>query len=244
MNTEFERKLRIAGLGGLENTVINTGSTGLIMHLENPAGPLHSPGLVAGQSTESRWRAVVRRDPHADGEFVYAVKTTGVYCRSSCPSKAAKRQNVKFFDTTGLAVATGYRACKRCQPEALSQSQKQKWNALVLQACQSIEQSDSALSLGHLAQRSEMSRYHFHRIFKTVTGLTPKSFHKAVQARRVTASLQSAPSVTEAIYDAGFNSSGRFYEDARVLLGISPSSFREGGAGEHIRYAVEPCALG
>lgn len=198
------------------------------MSLENPA--------------ESRWQAVVRRDPRADGEFVYAVKTTGVYCRPSCPSRAAKRQNVEFFDTTGLAVAAGYRACKRCQPEALSQ--QQKWNAWVLQACQAIEQSASTLTLEQLAQQAGMSRYHFHRIFKAVTGLTPKAFHMAVQARRVTASLQSAPSVTDAIYDAGFNSAGRFYAGAHALLGMSPRRFRQGGAGEHIRYAVEPCALG
>ena len=214
----------------------------IMMSLENPAEPLQVAGLATEQSAASRWQAVVRRDAEADGEFVYAVKTTGVYCRPSCPSRAAKRQNVEFFDTSALAVAAGYRACKRCQPEAISQ--QQKWNAMVLQACQAIEQSASALSLEQLAHQAGISRYHFHRIFKAVTGLTPKAFHQAVQARRVTASLLSAPSITEAIYDAGFNSAGRFYTDAHALLGMSPRSFRQGGAGEYIRYAVEPCALG
>lgn len=212
------------------------------MNLENPAEPPHVPSIDAGQSAESRWQAVVRRDPCADGEFVYAVKTTGVYCRPSCPSRAAKRENVAFFGTSDLAVAAVYRACKRCRPEAISQ--QQKWNALVLQACTAIEHSPSAFSLEQLAQQAGMSRYYFHRIFKAVTGLTPKAFHQAVQAKRVTASLQFAPSVTDAIYDAGFNSSGRFYAGAHALLGMSPSRFRQGGAGEHIRYAVEPCALG
>jgi len=115
---------------------------------------------------------------------------------------------------------------------------------LVLHACTSIERSPSALTLEQLAQQAGMSRYHFHRIFKAVTGITPKAFHQAVQAKRVTASLQSAPSVTDAIYDAGFNSSGRFYAGAHALLGMSPRRFRQGGAGEHIRFAVAPCALG
>ncbi|MHB1084369.1 MAG: bifunctional DNA-binding transcriptional regulator/O6-methylguanine-DNA methyltransferase Ada [Thiobacillus sp.] len=212
------------------------------MSLDPPAKPLHVPRMDTAQPAESRWQAVVRRDPQADGQFVYAVKTTGVYCRPSCPSRSAKRQNVEFFDTTDLAIAAGYRACKRCQPDTVSQQQKR--NALVRHACEAIEQSPTALSLAQLAQLAGMSRYHFHRIFKAITGLTPKSFHQAVQARRVSASLQSSPSVTDAIFDAGFNSTGRFYEGAHALLGMSPSRFRQGGAGEVIRYAIEPCALG
>jgi len=212
------------------------------MQDEMPAEPSQSSPINAGQLAEKRWQAVVRRDPRADGEFIYAVKTTGVYCRPSCPSRAAKRQNVEFFDTAGSAIAAGYRPCKRCRPDALSQQQKH--NERVLQACHAIEHSPSSLSLKQLAQQAGMSPYHFHRIFKAATGLTPKAFHQAIQAKRVTASLQSAQSVTEAIYDAGFNSSGRFYEGAQAMLGMSPGSYRRGGVGEHIRYAVEPCALG
>lgn len=212
------------------------------MDTEPLATPPNAAPIKAAQLAEQRWRAVIRRDAQADGEFVYAVRTTGVYCRPSCPSRAAKRQNVEFFESPELAVAAGYRSCKRCRPD--SPSQQQQRNALVRQACEAIEHSASAPTLAQLAQQAGMSPYHFHRIFKAATGLTPKGFHQAVLARRVAASLQSAPSVTEALYDAGFNSAGRFYEAAPALLGMSPASYRKGGAGEHIRYAVEPCALG
>jgi AraC family transcriptional regulator of adaptative response/methylated-DNA-[protein]-cysteine methyltransferase len=211
------------------------------MNSEIPAERMQAPRADAIVA-EARWQAVVRRDPQADGEFVYAVRTTGVYCRPSCPSRAAKRQNVEFFDTGVLAAAAGYRPCKRCRPDELSQQQRR--NELVIQACQAIEHSQMALPLAQLAQQAGMSPYHFHRIFKAATGLTPKAFHKAVQARRVAASLQSANSVTETLYDAGFSSAGRFYTDAPAMLGMSPGSYRRGGAGEHIRHAVEPCALG
>ncbi|RZI82941.1 MAG: bifunctional DNA-binding transcriptional regulator/O6-methylguanine-DNA methyltransferase Ada [Rubrivivax sp.] len=192
--------------------------------------------------TTQRWDAVLAKDPQADGEFVFAVKTTGIYCRPSCPSRPAKRENVDFFDTTLEAAAAGYRACKRCKPDGPSQVHER--NELVARACQAIEQSPSGLSLDELASQAGLSPHHFHRIFKTTTGLTPKQYHQAVLSRRVGPALKAAASVTEAIYDAGFNSSGRFYENAGASLGMSPSSFRQGGAGEHIRYAVEPCALG
>ena len=204
--------------------------------------PVASPPNAAPMEPEQRWQAVVRRDPQADGEFVYAVRTTGVYCRPSCPSRAARRENVAFFDTPELAAAAGYRPCKRCKPDDISQQQRR--NALVLQACQAIEHAASEPTLAHLAHQAGMSPHHFQRVFKAVTGLSPKGYHKAVQARRVTASLQAAPSVTEALYDAGFNSAGRFYEAAPALLGMSPGSYRKGGAGEHIRHAVAPCTLG
>lgn len=201
-----------------------------------------SPPNAAQIEAEQRWQAVVHRDPQADGEFVYAVRTTGVYCRPSCPSRAAKRQNVEFFESPGLAAAAGYRPCKRCRPDAPSQQERR--GELVRQACLTIARSASAPALAQLGQQAGMSPYHFHRIFKAGTGLTPKAFHKAVRAGRMTASLQSAGSVTEAIYDAGFNSAGRFYEAASAMLGMSPGTYRRGGAGEHIRYAVVPCALG
>lgn len=212
------------------------------MNTETSTNAAKAPPTDAPRLPEVRWEAVVRRDKRADGEFVYAVRTTGVYCRPACPARTAKRQNVEFFDTSDLAAAAGYRACKRCKPDAPSQEQRR--NALVIQACKAIEQSASALSLRQLARQASLSPHHFHRIFKDVAGLTPKAFYKSVQARRVAASLQSAHSVTDAIYEAGFNSAGRFYEGAGAMLGMSPSAYRKGAAGEHIRYAVEPCALG
>lgn len=235
---EFERKFRIAAQTKPADTVIPESCRTSAMDTESTTFPPNAPS----PETEQRWQAVVRRDVQADGEFVYAVRTTGVYCRPSCPSRAAKRENVTFFETGELAAAAGYRPCKRCRPDAPSQQQTR--SVLVRQACQAIERSATPPSLAQLAQQAGMSPYHFQRIFKAVAGLSPKAYHKALQARRVTAALQSAPSVTAAIYAAGFNSSGRFYEAAPALLGMPPGSYRKGGAGEHIRYTVEPCVLG
>ncbi|MDI1259006.1 bifunctional DNA-binding transcriptional regulator/O6-methylguanine-DNA methyltransferase Ada [Aquabacterium sp.] len=191
---------------------------------------------------EARWAAVLAKDKRLDGEFVFAVKTTGIYCRPSCPARPAKRQNVEFFDTTVKAASAGYRACKRCKPDGMSQEHAR--HELVLQACQAMAQSESGLSLDDLATEVGLSPHHFHRIFKAATGLTPKQYQQAVQAKRVSSALKDAPSVTEALYDAGFSSSGRFYEGAGANLGMSPSSFRQGGANEHIRHTIEPCSLG
>ncbi|MBU1394757.1 MAG: bifunctional DNA-binding transcriptional regulator/O6-methylguanine-DNA methyltransferase Ada [Gammaproteobacteria bacterium] len=212
------------------------------MNAERVTPPPNAAPMEAAQLAEQRWQAVVRRDPQADGEFVYAVRTTGVVCRPSCPSRAAKRQNVEFFESAELAVAAGYRPCQRCRPDAISL--QQRWTERVLEACRAIEQNPSALTLDQLAQQAGTSAHHFQRRFKAVTGLSPKAYHKAAQARRMRTALQSAQSVTEAIYEAGFNSSGRFYEDAPALLGMSPGSYRKGGVGEHLRYAIESCTLG
>lgn len=233
----FERKIRIAGGSKPVDTVIPESPMNAVMDTR----PL-APTPDADPLAELRWQAVVHRDAREDGKFVYAVRTTGVYCRPSCPSRAAKRQNVAFFASGELAAAAGYRPCKRCRPDEISPQHAR--NVLVRQACKTIERSDSTPTLAQLAQQAGMSPFHFHRVFRAVTGLTPKAFHQAVLARRLTGSLQSAPSVTAALYDAGFSSSGRFYATAPDLLGMSPGSYRKGGAGAHIRYAVEPCSLG
>jgi AraC family transcriptional regulator, regulatory protein of adaptative response / methylated-DNA-[protein]-cysteine methyltransferase len=188
-----------------------------------------------------RWPAVQLRDAAADGEFVYAVKTTGVYCRPSCPSRAAKRQNVEFFDTTFLAQAAGYRACKRCKPDGISQEHRR--NDMIAAACDTIK-GNPKTTLATLAAASGLSAYHFHRVFKEITGVTPKEYQKSLQTTRVAEALRVADSVTTAIYDAGFNSSSRFYEDAATTLGMSPTQYRKGAMGEEIRYSAEPCALG
>ena len=189
-----------------------------------------------------RWAAVVARDSHVDGEFVYAVRSTGIFCRPSCPSRMAKRENVVFYETTGAARADGYRACLRCKPEGLS-LERQRTDA-VQAACRLLEASESGLALAELARGAGLSPHHFHRSFKQVTGLTPKRYFDAVRARRLQAALPVTPTVTEAIFDAGFNSSGRFYDKGTASLGMAPSVFRQGGLGQRIRYAVEPCALG
>jgi AraC family transcriptional regulator, regulatory protein of adaptative response / methylated-DNA-[protein]-cysteine methyltransferase len=198
--------------------------------------------LVALPVEETRWQAVLQRNKAFDGEFVFAVKTTGVFCRPSCASKTAKRENVSFFETTHLALAAGFRACKRCKPDGMSHEHMR--NEMIQRACELIKNSDVPITLDTLATEIGMSPHHLHRVFKEVIGLTPKDYQKAITKARVTDALDSSSSITAAIYDAGFNSSGRFYEGADAMLGMTPKVFRKGGDGEEIRYAVEPCALG
>jgi AraC family transcriptional regulator of adaptative response/methylated-DNA-[protein]-cysteine methyltransferase len=201
-----------------------------------------TPADDGSEASEERWQTVLSRDGSADGRFVYAVKTTGVYCRPSCPSKTAKRGHVEFFDSPELAESAGYRACKRCLPDGVSPEQARK--EMALRACRAMETSETAVSLAELAETAGLSRYHFHRVFKEVTGLTPGDYQRSVRRSRVAASLGSAASVTATIYDAGFNSSGRFYAGANAMLGMPPRSYREGAPGQEIRYAAAACALG
>jgi len=191
---------------------------------------------------DPRWARVLARDKSADGLFWYSVATTGVYCRPGCPSRAANPKNVRLHDTLAAARATGFRPCKRCHPEGLSLEAANA--ASVEQACRLIEQAESAPSLAELAEAVELSPGYFHRLFKAATGLTPKGYAAARRAGRVRAELGRSDTVTQAIYDAGFNSNGRFYEQSTGLLGMTPSRFRAGGADEDIRFAVGQCSLG
>jgi AraC family transcriptional regulator of adaptative response/methylated-DNA-[protein]-cysteine methyltransferase len=190
----------------------------------------------------TRWAAVQQRDRDADGRFVYAVRTTGVYCRPSCPSRQARRENVGFFADGAAATAAGFRPCLRCKPEAGSLAQQHA--AVVADACRRIESADTLPSLDALAEAAGLSRFHFHRVFKSVTGLTPKAWADAQRDRRVREALAGGGTVTEAIYDAGFASNGPFYARAAGTLGMTPGSFRRGGADVDIRFAVAQCALG
>jgi AraC family transcriptional regulator of adaptative response/methylated-DNA-[protein]-cysteine methyltransferase len=189
-----------------------------------------------------RWAAVQRRDAAFDGEFVYAVRTTGVFCRPSCPSRPALRRNVSFYDTTHLAAAAGFRACRRCRPQEPPADQRRRDR--VMAACARLDASEAGVPLQTLATEAGLTARHFHRLFKAATGVSPKAYFMAVRARRAQAALRDAPSVTEAIFDAGFASSSRFYGGDAAALGMTPSAFRAGGAGQRIRWAVEPCALG
>lgn len=192
--------------------------------------------------TDPRWARVLARDRGADGRFWYSVATTGVYCRPSCPSRTANPQNVTLHDTLEAARATGFRACRRCNPEGMGPDAEHA--ALVAKACDLIEHSEQPLSLGQLADAVELSPGYFHRLFKAATGVTPKDYAVAHRAGRVRTGLAEGQSVTEAIYDAGFSSSGRFYEQSTGMLGMTPSQYRDGGARETIRFAIGQSSLG
>jgi AraC family transcriptional regulator of adaptative response/methylated-DNA-[protein]-cysteine methyltransferase len=193
-------------------------------------------------ANDPRWAQVIARDRSADGQFWYSVATTGIYCRPSCPSRVANPKNVQLHDTLEEARATGFRPCKRCNPDGLSLDAENA--ALVAKACRLIENSEEEPGLNDLASAVERSPSHFHRLFKAATGLTPKDYADAYRATRVREGLMTSNSVTEAIYDAGFNSSGRFYEKSTEMLGMTPTQYRSGGVNEDIRFAVGECSLG
>lgn len=191
---------------------------------------------------DPRWARILARDRSADGQFWYSVATTGVYCRPSCPSRTANPRNVGLHGSLAEAKATGFRPCKRCNPDGPSADVENA--AIVAKACRLIEESEEVPSLTGLAKAANLSTSYFHRLFKSVTGLTPKDYAEAHQASRVRDGLAKGHSVTEAMYDAGFNSSGRFYEKSKNMLGMTPTQYRAGGANEDIRFAVGQSSLG
>ncbi|MDB6052299.1 MAG: regulatory protein [Pseudomonas sp.] len=196
------------------------------------------------QHTENdpRWAAVLARDPAADSQFVYAVKTTGVYCRASSPSRLPRPENVEFFSGAAEAEAAGYRPSRRAASDQTSVAAKHA--ALVANSCRQIEQADALPSLAQLADEAGLSAYHFHRVFKSVTGLTPNAYARAHRARKIREQLTRPGSITDALYGAGFNSNSRFYEVSDTLLGMKPSSYRAGGLNTDINFAVGECSLG
>ena len=193
-------------------------------------------------ASDPRWVRVLARDRTADGLFWYSVATTGVYCRPSCPSRAANPANVGLHDTAEQARETGCRPCRRCDPDGPSPYAANA--AIVADACRRIEASETPPSLAKLARAAALSPGYFHRLFKAATGLTPRDYAASHQAGRVRRELARSHSVTKAIYDAGFNSAGRFYEKSTLLLGMTPTRYRAGGTHETIRFAVGQCSLG
>jgi AraC family transcriptional regulator, regulatory protein of adaptative response / methylated-DNA-[protein]-cysteine methyltransferase len=211
-------------------------------YLSTPPAETAGRAATGFASEEARWDAVKRRDRAADGAFYYAVATTGVYCRPSCASRQARRENMSFYATTAAAERAGFRPCKRCRPNGPTLVERQA--AAVAKACRLIEEAEELPSLDALAKEAGMSRFHFHRVFKAATGVTPKAYADAHRAQRVRDELATSGTVTEAIYGAGFNSSGRFYAASTDLLGMTPTAFRAGGPGAEIRFAVGQCSLG
>jgi AraC family transcriptional regulator of adaptative response/methylated-DNA-[protein]-cysteine methyltransferase len=213
----------------------------------NPASTLKKLPAAEAPATsyasdDERWAAVCARTPAADGTFYYSVRTTGVYCRPSCPSRTPRRANVAFHASPADAEQAGFRPCLRCRPLAPPLAVRQA--AAVAQACRLIDAAEDEPDLDTLARACGMSRFHFHRVFKAHTGITPKAYAAARRAERLKQGLMQAPSVTAAAYDAGFQSSGRFYAATPGVLGMTPLRYRRGGGGEAIRFAVAQCSLG
>lgn len=191
---------------------------------------------------DPRWAQVRARDAAADARFFYSVETTGVYCRPSCAARPARPENVAFHATREDAERAGFRACKRCRPQeppAVERTAEQ-----VAAMCRLIETSETAPTLEALAAHVGFSSFHAHRLFKSVTGLTPRAYAVAHRRARVQSEIVAASTVTQAIYDAGYSSSGRFYEEANGLLGMTPTALKAGGADLEIRFAVGECSLG
>nr|WP_315591698.1 bifunctional DNA-binding transcriptional regulator/O6-methylguanine-DNA methyltransferase Ada [uncultured Cupriavidus sp.] len=198
---------------------------------------------IAYETEDDRWTAVQARDAGADGHFVYAVRTTGVYCQPSSSARLPKRENVEFFASAEIAEAAGYRCSRRAHGDQTSAAAERA--ALVARACRMIEASETPPQLDDLANEIGMSPFHFHRLFKAETGLTPKAYASAYRARKLREELSSPnASITNAIYDSGFNSNSRFYEASDQLLGMRARDYRSGGVGAVIRFAVGQCSLG
>jgi AraC family transcriptional regulator, regulatory protein of adaptative response / methylated-DNA-[protein]-cysteine methyltransferase len=192
---------------------------------------------------EDRWAIVMARD---EADFYYSVRTTGVYCRPSCAARRPRRDNVAFHATTGDAEAAGFRPCRRCRPDEAPAPERRA--AAIAAACRAMESPDTGEppSIDDLAAAAGMSRSNFQRAFKAVTGVTPKAYATAARSRRVRERLAdpATATVTDAIYDAGFNSNGRFYATSSATLGMTPTAFRAGGRGLTVRFGVGECSLG
>lgn len=193
-------------------------------------------------SDESRWQAVETRDNRADEQFVFAVKTTGICCRPSCSARHPLRKNVLFFENVAAAVDAGFRPCKRCQPDKPAPEQQRIDR--ITEACRILEASSEPIVLAELAARVAMSPFHFHRLFKKVTGLTPHAWQKALRAKRLREQLNEGEGVTRAVFEAGYQSGSNFYQQANEVLGMTAKQYRRGGARATIQFVVGSCRLG
>jgi AraC family transcriptional regulator of adaptative response/methylated-DNA-[protein]-cysteine methyltransferase len=193
-------------------------------------------------NAEQCWDAVVAHDAAQDGRFFYSVKTTGVYCRPGCASRQPRRENVAFYETAAAAEAAGFRACKRCRPNEGSPADRHI--AAIERACALIRARDELPTLGELAAAAGISRFHFHRVFKQITGATPREWGKAHRLGRFADRLDAGEGIGEAAYGAGFGASSRAYEAAPNGLGMTPAARKRGGKGEQIRYTIVSTWLG
>lgn len=197
---------------------------------------------VEATTRDPRWRTVLARDAGADGSFVFAVRSTGVFCRPSCAARHPRPENVVFYADAQAARLAGFRACKRCTPEAEAPAQRRV--QLVAKLCRAIEAAEQPLSLRKLGAIAELSPFHVQRVFRAVTGITPRAFAVAQRAERARRKLAAGVKVTTALYAAGYGSSGRFYAESAAQLGMLPKHFRAGGKGERIQFSVAACSFG
>jgi len=189
-----------------------------------------------------RWDSVVARDTAHDGEFVFAVSSTGVYCRPSCPARRPRRENVKFFSRPDQAEQAGFRACLRCRPRLISGNPQSDF---AKEICRYIEQHlDGPITLGRLSKAFRQSAFHLQRRFKAALGITPREYADSCRLRRLKRNLQAGDNVTRAMYDAGYGSSSRLYEKTSSQLGMTPDKYRRGAIAATIRYAVSDSPLG
>jgi AraC family transcriptional regulator, regulatory protein of adaptative response / methylated-DNA-[protein]-cysteine methyltransferase len=179
------------------------------------------------------------RDARQDGQFVFAVRTTGMYCRPSCPSRRPRRDSVEFFPDPRQAERAGYRACLRCKPTEVSSQSR-----TVMQACRVLDEAEGVVTLAELSKRVRVSPFHLQRLFKRATGLSPREYQAARRVQQVKHGLRKGDDVTTALYDAGFGSSSRLYEKSHQQLGMTPGAYRRGGAGTTVQYAIVPSPLG
>ena len=200
------------------------------------------PATAPYATDAARWQAVCARDAAADGQFYFAVATTGVYCRPNCAARQPKRENVRFYDTVAAAEAAGFRACKRCRPTGRSIAEAQA--EAVRHACRLIDEAETPPSLTDLAEAVGISPFHFHRVFRAVLGVTPKDYAAARRIERLKRELDDGTPVAQAIYGAGYGSSSRLYETTHATLGMTPAAFQQGAKGKRIDWTVTPTALG
>jgi AraC family transcriptional regulator of adaptative response/methylated-DNA-[protein]-cysteine methyltransferase len=192
--------------------------------------------------SDSRWVAIVARNREADHTFYYSVDTTGIYCMPSCAARLARPEHVRFHATPHDAEQAGFRPCKRCRPNQPSLLEEQ--TTKVVMACRIIEQSEQTPNTHEIALQVGMSHSHFHRTFQQIMGLTPKAYAMAQRENRIRNQLSTGTPVTEAIFNAGYQTSSRFYEKSSRVLGMTPSRYKAGGAGNQIRFAIGECSLG
>lgn len=209
------------------------------------------PSTATPSDAEAQWQAVLTRNSHFNGAFVYAVRSTGIYCRPTCPSRKPGRQQVVFFPVPEVAEQAGFRPCKRCLPDQFPSSDPHL--ELVRQVCRCIqensnensgENSGAQLTLAQLGDKAGASPYHLQRVFKQLMGVTPRQYADACRLARLKTVIKNQGSVTNALYQAGYGSSSRLYEQASTQLGMTPGSYQRGGKGKQIAYTVTDTQLG